>query len=67
MAPRTKAYLKLFIGGFILLGKLASPGPIFWPLTNAEALGYNLGSLAFIGLGVWLIVSGVRGLGKNPQ
>ena len=65
--------VRVWIGVLILIAKgwsifgdtrKSSPGVLgcldLYPPTNAEAVGYDMGSIGLWPLAVWLIVSGVR-------
>lgn len=60
MTRQSKGYLKLGIGALIILSKLAGPKPYFWSWETAEGVGYNVGVLFFIGLALWLMLSGIK-------
>jgi hypothetical protein len=62
MTNQSKAYLKIGIGALIIFAKLAGPKPIFWSWSDPEGVGYNVGGLVFVGIAVWLIVSGLKDL-----
>ena len=65
MTRQSKTYLKSGIGAVIILAKFASPGPLFWPLVNAEAYGYDAASIGFLVIGLGLIISGILDIRKG--
>lgn len=38
---------------------------MFWSWENAEGVGYNVAALVFIGVALWLMISGVIDIRKE--
>jgi hypothetical protein len=56
MTTKAKKYLKIFIGSILIVGKMLDPHP-FWSWSNAEGVGYNIGTIAMFSIGLWLLYS----------